>query len=260
MEDKEMINGGKEENKLKSSNKTKWLNKKLIAIVVVSAIFLIALILIVSVIDEKDNPNTTSPTYGVGQEDVIAPTAQNVNDNGELKDKTNRPTFTINGVEYTFGCQFSEVLKNLEIENVQTFLWYNREALIIQPGKTREWTMCDEDRNKCYIEVYNPTKEELSSEYCLVRSVMIQSSDMGKLKTSFIGGKIKPGMQAKSIVDVLGKVSGRKDGERGGCNSYWWNWAPYKDNADYIVYVKVETNQDTGEITKILVVDKTITK
>jgi hypothetical protein len=270
---KELMEKGKEKaSQAKDAIKNKAdgtnpLNKKVIAIAAVCVLVLGASVALM--IGGKSegggtlNPGVVIPPLDDATEnEIILGTEPPVEDRGELKDTETRPTFTINGIEYAFGCQLSALLKDVEIENIDTYLHYNKKALIIPAGKTREWAVIDKDGNKFYVEVYNPTDQELSSEHCKVFSIYVDTKDCGNLNAVMIGDKINMNMKAKDLVDILGQVSGRDQEENGEikANRYWWTWFPYADKGDYAVYINVRAHPDTGDILSVFIRDETIVK
>jgi hypothetical protein len=161
----------------------------------------------------------------------------------------NKPTFTINGMEFEFGCELSHLLSSsgLQIAEIDTYLHYNKKALIVQPGKTRNWELEDSSGNRFKVTIFNPSNQEITSESCKVVAIDFDAN-IKYIDLALISDQIKIGIQAKDIVNILGSVSGRSENED--VNSYWWNWHPYK-NSDEQVSIYVNANKETGEVVYI---------
>lgn len=224
-------------------------NRKNIMIAAIAIIVIVAFIVGIMLgrkVDDDLIPEPTEiieETIGDVYEDE-APTSPT--EPRKLVNEENRPTFMIDGIEYEFDCEFGELLKDdaLKISDIDVYLHYNKKALIVPAGWTRTWDVEAKDGKTLSVTIRNDTESELTSELC--RVVMIEVSGKGdEIDMSLVSGKIKLGMPAKDIVDILGSVSGTK--EENGIKTHWWNWRPYKNNTQK-VYIRVNANSD-GNVT-----------
>ena len=122
-------------------------NKRTILIIGVASALIIALIigLVIGLRGEEALTETTGIVdetidYKEDDNDQTEPTEPL-----KLVDESNRPTFTIGENEYEIGCALGDILDDseLQIADIDVYLHYNKKALIVQSGKTRDWTLED---------------------------------------------------------------------------------------------------------------------
>jgi hypothetical protein len=242
----EIINSGEEERSVNSNNKN-----VIIAIVAAIVIFIISFVVVGAICKNGDVEPTETVESTVSVSVDITESKVEPTEPLRLINESNKPTFTIGGNEYELGCEFGSILNgsNLKISNIDAYLHYNREALIIQPGNTRDWEIQDDTGKTLNVTIFNDTQEKLSSEYCKVIKFESNGNE-NEICVSIVSDQIKIGMPAKDIVDILGAVSGRKDANNE--KLYWWNWMPY-DNDDQVIYVRVAADNATGNVVKFYI-------
>ena len=139
-----------------------------------------------------------------------------------------------------------ELLKDekLEIADIDTYLHYNKNALMVNSQWVRDWEIENERGQKMNVTIFNDTDETISSEQCKITKIEVKQEDK-PLDITFISGKIMVGMDIAMMIETMGEASGEK--EEDGVKIYWWNWIPYQ-NDNWELYVCAKTNVETGEI------------
>lgn len=227
--------------------------KKVIAMAAI-LILVVGLMISIPLIMGSKSSSNDDQTANAEQNEEIHDAQDNLQDETQkeelmLVNENLKPMFTINGKEYMIGCNLGDLLVDeaLEIANIDTYLHYNQNALMVPAGKTRDWEIKGPDGKLLKVTILNNAKEEMSSEDCKIVKIDTSNND-DSMNMEVIAGQIKFGMPAKDIVDVLGAVSGKSS--VGGVKSYWWNWKPYS-NDNLLIRVYVEADGESGNINRI---------